>query len=83
MTYCTVALDRGLELCIQYGAMLKGSASQGRKEQRKTESAEKSRAEEKHRKASQGRKDRSTLRERQQETQEEKKTVSQKSCQAV
>lgn len=46
--------------------MLKGSASQGGKEQ-----------EEKHKKASQGRKDRSTLRERQQENEEEKKTVSQ------
>lgn len=46
--------------------MLKGSASQGGKEQ-----------EEKHNKASQGRKDRSTLRERQQENEEEKNTVSQ------
>lgn len=40
--------------------MLKGSASQGGKEQ-----------EEKHKKASQGRKDRSTLRERQQENEED------------
>ena len=55
--------------------MLKGSASQGGKEQRKKVLRHLGLG--KHRKASQGRKDRSTLRERQQETQGEE-TVSQK-----
>lgn len=45
----------------RYGAMLRGSASQGGKEPRKTESVKKCRPIEKHRKASQGRKDRSTF----------------------
>lgn len=79
MNYCSSG--SWLEVCIQCGAMLRGSASQRGEELRKTGSAEKS--EEKHRKASQGRKDRSTLRERQQETEEEKKTASQRGCQAV
>lgn len=65
-------------VCIQYRAMLRGSASRERKQELKTKKerkegekegktvtvAEKPRAVEKHKKASLGRKDRSTPRER-------------------